>query len=90
MAGQRAIESVAFGRRTTELETEIQSLKETIALRARESATTQQQFREKLIGDLNAKLQTYREELARYFETEQNAAEARILDIRERQNALKN
>ena len=88
MAGQRAIETVTTGRRISQLETEIRTLKETLAQRETESAAIQQHFEEKLVAGLNAKLQTHREELARYYENEIASVGNRIKDIAVRREEL--
>ena len=88
MAGQRAIETVTGGRRIAELESEIRALKETLANHATEAAATQQKFREHLVADLNAKLESRREELARYYENEFAAVENRIKDLTVRREEL--
>jgi phage-related minor tail protein len=88
LAGQRAIETVTSGRRIAELEAEIRALKNTLTQHETEAATVQQQFKDHLVGDLNAKLESRREELARYYENEFASVENRLKDLKVRREEL--
>ena len=88
MAAQRALETVTSGRRIAELEGEVRALKETLSQREAESESARQQFKEQLVGELNAKLESRRGELARYYENELAAVKTRLQDIQVRREEL--
>jgi hypothetical protein len=70
-------------RRSAELEAEILALKKANAHKETESSTVQQQFRNQLVGECNAKIESYRSALTRYYETELAAVDNRLKKLAE-------